>query len=175
MKKAFLVGLSLFIFNTYSIAQGQGKGHQKEKFEKVQNQGKHKGENAKSNAHKNSEQSHNGAQGHAYGKNKEGLEGKEFGQQRAYDAKRTAQARKMYADQIIKGHVAKIRDNEERLKVAKERVEKQRKDGQISAKIEKEKMEKIKQAEDKIKKMKDLVEKNKKEVKDLEKQLDKLD
>lgn len=102
--------------------------------------------------------------GNAYGKNKGELSGREFGQQRAADAKAAAQSRKENAGQTIKLHEVQIQTNESKISDAREKVKLQKQKGEISAKEEQLKLQKITLAETKVKEMKVIVDTQKKEL-----------
>jgi colicin import membrane protein len=85
--------------------------------------------------------------GNAYGKNKNDLEGKEFGQSRADQARLNKQQKKQELDSsLVKGN-EKVIEAREKIKVAKEKLEKDKKAKKISEAEYKEKKEKIDKAE----------------------------
>jgi len=203
MKKMILVMLSFLLISSVSMAQGQGKGAQKQKEseERVQPRqpaspkadsipAKPRGERAGNETvrpprpggdHANKpghKKDSLAAKGNAHGKHKGTMTGREFGQQRAADAKASAEMRKQMAqekkalaEQRIKAQEKQIQENEARIVQAKERVRKQRMSGEISVTEEKVRNKRINQAEDEVKKMRAAVESTKRDVRALEEEL----
>lgn len=113
--KKILLGLALLAASSMATAQGQGRGQElkEEKMVKAQTRQEkaEKAQEKEERAEKEQEKGQKGKKaweegdqkrGNAYGKNKEGLSGKEFGQQRAAEAKAAGQAKKEEVKQKIK-------------------------------------------------------------------------
>ncbi|MBP6977881.1 MAG: hypothetical protein PHD61_03655 [Bacteroidales bacterium] len=89
----------------------------------------------------------NEPQGNAYGKNKGDLQGKEFGQQRADQAKLNREVKgKELDDKIVQGE-AKVKEARDRIERAKEQLERDKKEGKITEQVYQERKEKISKAE----------------------------
>jgi colicin import membrane protein len=86
-------------------------------------------------------------QGHAYGKNKGELEGKEFGQSRAEQAKMQQNIKEQELGTSVAEGEAKVIEAREKINAAKEKLEKDKKAKKISDAEYKEKKEKIDKAE----------------------------
>jgi len=89
----------------------------------------------------------NEGQGHAYGKNKGGLEGKEFGQSRAEQAKLEQKQKEQELGTSVEEGDAKVMEAREKIAAAKEQAEKEKMAKKISEAAYQEKMEKINNAE----------------------------
>ncbi|HNX07928.1 MAG TPA: hypothetical protein PKL96_10120 [Bacteroidales bacterium] len=85
----------------------------------------------KDNAQKEVKEKENQGKGHAYGKNKEGLEGKEFGQHRAAEAKSKHEA-VTNSQQAIDNTAKTNSDTQAKIKEAKDKLEKNKKEKKIS-------------------------------------------
>lgn len=88
-------------------------------------------------------------EGHAYGKDKGGLEGKEFGQARAAQAKLNKEAKKQELTNSVTSAELKVAEAKEKLQVAKENLEKDKKARKISDaeyQVKKEKIQKVETA-----------------------------
>lgn len=129
-----------------------GKGKDKEKHEHKDKDHKHDKEDKKDKSDKHNHKKDHPGKGNAYGKNKGDLSGREFGQQRAADAKSKVKKSCKHGDE-------KVVELENRIEKAKDKVEKEKEDGIITAEIAIEKGEKIKKAEQKLKELKDEIEK----------------
>ncbi|MRR19819.1 hypothetical protein EG827_06460 [bacterium] len=89
-------------------------------------------------------------QGHAYGRNKGGLTGREFGQARAEEARMQQQLKEAELDdQLAKGE-EKVAQSRERIRVAREELEKEKTGRRISDKDYQMKKEKIDKAEEAV-------------------------
>jgi hypothetical protein len=86
-------------------------------------------------------------QGHAYGKDKGGLEGKEFGQERAEQAKLNRETKSKELNETILEGERKVKEARERIEVAKEQLEKDKQMGRISEQVFQERKERISKAE----------------------------
>lgn len=86
-------------------------------------------------------------QGHAYGKNKGDLQGRDFGQARAEQARMQQQAREADLDSQIEKGDQKVAQSRERIRVAREELEKEKAGRRISEKDYQLKKEKIDNAE----------------------------
>ncbi|HOW25091.1 MAG TPA: hypothetical protein PK711_05415 [Bacteroidales bacterium] len=86
-------------------------------------------------------------QGHAYGKDKGGLEGKEFGQERAEQAKMNRETKSKELNESILEGEQKVKEARERIEVAKVQLEKDKQMGRISEQVFQERKEKISKAE----------------------------
>lgn len=86
-------------------------------------------------------------QGHAYGKDKGGLEGKEFGQERAEQAKMNRETKSKELNETIQEGEQKVKEARERIEVAKVQLEKDKQMGRISEQVFQERKERISKAE----------------------------
>ncbi|HNS17156.1 MAG TPA: hypothetical protein PKH94_09845 [Bacteroidales bacterium] len=86
-------------------------------------------------------------QGNAYGKNKGDLQGKEFGQQRAEEARLNRDVKGKELDEKIVQGEAKAKEARERIERAKAQLEKDKKEGKITEQIYQERKERISKAE----------------------------
>ncbi len=86
-------------------------------------------------------------QGHAYGKDKEDLGGKEFGQQRAEQARLNREVKGKELDETIHQGEVKAKEAREKIERAKEQLERDKKAGKISEQVYQERKEKISKAE----------------------------
>lgn len=84
----------------------------------------------------------NSGRGNAYGKDKEGLKGREFGQQRASEARSREQLSSTVTD-----HERKINESRLKIREASDRLEAERKAGKVSAEEYRERKERIAKAE----------------------------
>lgn len=99
--------------------------------------------------------------GNAYGKNKGELEGKDFGQYRAEQAKLKNKKKKGELGQSLTTATTKINDANIRIKKARANIERAKKDGKMTDKEYKVKMEKIERAEKAVKELEGKVIKSK--------------
>ncbi len=86
-------------------------------------------------------------QGHAYGKNKGELEGREFGQARAEQARMEQHKKEYELGASVMESEAKVKESREKIAAAKEKLENDKKAKKISDVEYKEKKEKIDKAE----------------------------
>jgi len=86
-------------------------------------------------------------EGHAYGRNKGDLEGKEFGQARAEQAKMEQHKKEFELGNSVMEGEAKVKESREKINAAREKLEADRKAKKISESQYKEKKEKIDKAE----------------------------
>ncbi|MDD5508010.1 MAG: hypothetical protein PHD25_06715 [Bacteroidales bacterium] len=86
-------------------------------------------------------------QGHAYGKDKGGLQGKEFGQERAEQARLNREAKSKELNESILQGEQKVKEARERIEVAKKQMEQDKQMGRISEQVFQERKEKISKAE----------------------------
>ena len=86
-------------------------------------------------------------QGHAYGKDKGGLEGKEFGQERAEQARLNRETKSKELNESILQGEQKVKEARERIEVAKKQMEQDKQMGRISEQVFQERKEKISKAE----------------------------
>jgi len=89
----------------------------------------------------------NKGKGNAYGKNKGGLEGRDFGQARAEAARMQQQEKKAELDRTVTDNEGKITQAKEKIKVAREDLEKQKASGKVKEKEYQERKGKIDNAE----------------------------
>lgn len=179
MKKALIFTLVCgLIFGTNLYAQhGSGKGNNKtdkekpdkvkdnkEQANKVTGQGQDKD---KGNQGQNKDKENQG-KGHAYGKDKDSLQGREFGQNRANEAKSKNDKEAVTNTQTNIDQVSKTNDDTKaKIKEAKDKLEQKKKDKKIS---EAEYAKKKKELEDMEKQVDDLQKKNNDVKSNLDKQ-----
>ncbi len=89
----------------------------------------------------------NEPQGNAYGKDKGGLQGKEFGQQRAEQARLNREVKGKELDEKIVQGEAKVKEAREKIERAKAQLEKDKTEGRITEEVYQERKEKISKAE----------------------------
>src|SRR4030042_4957620 len=85
--------------------------------------------------------------GHAYGRNKGDLSGREFGQQRAEDAKLNKEQKEKELDSSITEGEQKVKEAKEKIEKSKQQLEKDKSEKKITDTEYKEKKEKIEKAE----------------------------
>ena len=100
-------------------------------------------------------------QGHAYGKNKGDLEGKEFGQERARQAQLNRENKSKELNETIIQGEEKVKEARERIRVAKEKLEQDKKEGRISDQVFQERQERISKAEQALSNLEVSIEKGK--------------
>ncbi len=192
MKKLLVLGFTVFTVCALSTVQGQGNS-QKTKDEKISktieptddkvnkkidvNEEKGKVEMPQDKNKKNREEKEHSktseskgkgkGKGNAYGKNKGDLSGREFGQQRASEARTAGQSRREEAEKKIIVQEKQIKENEEKIIVAKEKLQKLEVNKQITPVELKNKRDAIAEAETKVKQVKLIVENEKKELEKL--------
>ncbi len=140
------------------------KKHHKGPHGKKDSMKQHKHPKDSLHEHKEKEhdmEEHGEKKGHAYGKNKESMSGREFGKERAEQAKAKKEEKKKELDKTIKTNEDKVSDAKDRINKAREKAEKQKADGEITEEQYLEKMEKIKKAEAKMLELEQKVKKNK--------------
>jgi len=86
-------------------------------------------------------------QGNAYGKDKGDLQGKEFGQERAEQARLNRETKSKELNESILQGEQKVKEARERIEVAKAQMEKDKQMGRISEQVFQERKEKISKAE----------------------------
>jgi colicin import membrane protein len=128
MKKIipFILAAGLIFAAPVYAQQGKGKGNDKG--------GKNQTEKPKDDKEKpgaNGKDKDNQGKGHAYGKDKDTLSGREFGQQRAAEARSKKEAVEQ-AEAGISGVEATNNDSKDKIKQARERLEAKKKNGQVS-------------------------------------------
>lgn len=182
LKNLILTICFLLLLSNISFAQ-QKKGNsnnEKAKTEKQVNKGKKKNAEAKEKGGKELAKKHDmGKQNHdfdekeqketgvdgkgnAYGKNKNGIEGKEFGQERARQAKLNKEEKSKELDNSMSQGESRIKEGKEKIKKSKEKLEKEKKEGAISDKDYKNQKDKINKAEKGIEDLEEKIEKGKK-------------
>lgn len=117
----------------------------KEKEDKVREAVGEKSE-AKTDTDKTAKEAGKG-KGNAYGRNKGGLEGKDFGQARAEAARMQQQEKKAELDRTVTDNEGKITQAREKIRIAREDLEKQKASGKVKEKDYQAKKEKIDNAE----------------------------
>lgn len=85
--------------------------------------------------------------GNAYGKDKGGMSGKEFGQNRAAEARSKNQSQKAETKRTADEGEVRVREARERIKKAKEKLEKDKKEKRVNDKQYEERRKKIEEAE----------------------------
>jgi len=93
------------------------------------------------------DQEDNQGQGNAYGRNKGGLQGRDFGQARAEQARMQQQAREAELDTHLANGEERVARSRERIRVAREELEKEKAGRRISERDYQLKKEKIDNAE----------------------------
>jgi colicin import membrane protein len=86
-------------------------------------------------------------QGNAFGRNKDTLSGREFGQNRAAEARTNNESRTRELDEAIVEGEKKVKEANAKIKQSREKLEKDRKDKKINDKQYAERKNKIEQAE----------------------------
>ncbi|MBN2274837.1 MAG: hypothetical protein JXK95_10925 [Bacteroidales bacterium] len=86
-------------------------------------------------------------EGHAYGKNKGDLKGREYGQSRAEQARMEQHKKETELEHSVSEGEAKVKEGREKVRVAREKLEKDKKEQKLSETEYKEKKEKIDKAE----------------------------
>ena len=109
-----------------------------------------------------------GNSGKAYGKNKDDMSGKEFGQYRATVAKEKMEA----TDQTFNEKEELLRQGREKVKKAKERVAKQRAEKTADEAVLQEKEEKIRKAEEKLNELDGVIKKGREKMKEKKEQIE---
>lgn len=109
--------------------------------------------NASNEKHSNQKKANNEpkSEGHAYGKNKEGLEGKEFGQARATEARTRNTELKEQVNEDIKTGENRSSDAKSRIDRARQVFEKAKKSGDLSEDDISKREAALQRAEDKLK------------------------
>lgn len=100
-------------------------------------------------------------QGNAYGKNKGDLQGKEFGQERAEQARLSQETKSKELNETILQGEEKVKEARERIRVAKEKLEQDKKEGRISDQVFQERKERISKAEQALSELEVSIEKGK--------------
>ena len=85
--------------------------------------------------------------GNAFGKDKGELEGKEFGQERASQARMKKEEKKKELDMTVDKNEQKVKDAKEKIKQSKEKLENDKAAGTVTEEEYQDKKEKIEQAE----------------------------
>lgn len=92
----------------------------------------------------------NKGKGNAYGKDKGDLSGREFGQQRAAEARQNREIKQNELQNTIRDSKGRVAEAKERVKLAREKLEKDKKARKINDKEYKERIERIEKAEAQI-------------------------
>ncbi|MCA1757929.1 MAG: hypothetical protein LC649_10780 [Bacteroidales bacterium] len=108
------------------------------------------------------ERENRGNQGNAYGKNKGDLQGREFGQERARQARMNRENSEKELDELVAGSEQKAVEARERIRVKREEIERARRENRISEEEFEENSEKLKEAERVLNELEKKVEKGKK-------------
>ena len=158
--QAFILS-GIILISGQVFAQGKGKDKKEEKLEMKMEKEKNKHENKvkeKKEEHNRNLNEVKENNGNAYGKNKGDLSGREFGQQRAAEARAK-----------IKKGMDDIEENEERLRGLRDKVDEIKKEETDREKLERilKAEEQIKKAEDEAKKAKEILIKKDRELKDI--------
>lgn len=163
MKKLLILILTIcflvFSVNTSIAQQGEKKlNKEKVKTEKLINKGKAEGkeifkeevekrEDEFKNINEEKEKKEKSSKGHAYGKNKDDLKGKEYGQERARQAKLRKEQKVKELDSFINQGELKIKGAKEKIHKSKVKLEKEKKEDTISNADYKKRKDKIDKAE----------------------------
>lgn len=100
--------------------------------------------------------------GNAYGRNKGGLEGRDFGQARAEEARMKHQERRSELDRKVEDGEQKMVQARERIRVAREDLEKEKASKRIPEDVYQQKKEKIDNAEKAVTELEEKIQKGRK-------------
>lgn len=150
--KYYLAAVSVLIGLSVTAQQGKSKDNQGKDKTEVVKEGK-----SQKDVENDIEET---KKGNAYGKNKGELEGKDFGQDRAEQARLEHKEKLEKLDKTIYEEEEKVKEAKEKIKKSKDKLEKDK--NKIFEKEYKEREVKIKNAEDAVKDLEESLDKGKK-------------
>ena len=160
--------ITLIFGNLTAFAQGnseESKQKNKEKIEKVKERKlkDHSEQDHDDHNHDKikKEKKENFNNGNAYGKNKNGLTGREFGELRSEEAKNKI---KKQEKNLVENEIF-VRDGREKIEKIRDRVKKQKENQEITLEEAIEKEKKISNAEEKLKELEDRISKGREDLK----------
>jgi hypothetical protein len=107
------------------------------------------------------ERESSGNQGNAYGRNKGDLQGREFGQERARQARMNRETVEEELDEVITANEQKAAEARERIRVKREEIERERRENRLSEEEFTENQKKLEEAEKVLTELEEKVQKGK--------------
>ncbi len=152
------------------VSQTKQKGKEKAKEadealqkeqERAREAGQKEKERMKETYGDNQDQERGKGRGNAYGRNKGGIEGRDFGQARAEEARMKHQEKKSELDRKVEDGELRTVEARERIRVAREELEKEKASKKISDEAYQQKKEKIDKAEKAVSDLEEKIRKGK--------------